>query len=418
MQSIRIEGGSALSGFVYIQGSKNAALPVMAAALLHQGITTLYNCPKITDVLCMEAILKELGAVTAWDGNTLMLDCTNIDKTYVPSEYANRMRSSIVLMGSMLGRTGCIKISYPGGCTIGKRPIDLHLKLLQEMGARIEENEGILHAVCAKIHPVDMTFSKSSVGATENAILAAVLADGVSVFRNCAREPEILHLCNFLNAMGADIRGGGTDMLTVSGGKQLHDVNYRIPPDRIAAGTYLFAGAATRGEVTLENAPIRELSSILSVYEKMGGQYHLNSGKLVTDSRQIRFPVPFIETAGYPGFPTDMQSLLMSVLATIPGNSLIREQIFEERFKIVTLLNRMGAHILIDGRDALIFGGRKLYGQHVFAEELRGGAALVLAGLSASGVTVIENPHFIERGYENLCENLAALGGKIELTGE
>ena len=164
MQSIRIEGGSALSGFVYIQGSKNAALPVMAAALLHQGITTLYNCPKITDVLCMEAILKELGAVTAWDGNTLMLDCTNIDKTYVPSEYANRMRSSIVLMGSMLGRTGCIKISYPGGCTIGKRPIDLHLKLLQEMGARIEENEGILHAVCAKIHPVDMTFPNPASG--------------------------------------------------------------------------------------------------------------------------------------------------------------------------------------------------------------------------------------------------------------
>ena len=413
MDRIRVEGGRALCGSVYIQGSKNAALPVMAAAVLHRGITVLKNCPCITDVSDMERILESLGARTMRRGHVLTLDCTDIRSSCVPLEYGRRMRSSVILMGSLLGRLGKVTVPYPGGCTIGRRPVDLHLKTFGQMGIHVEERRGMLCACCKKIQPVEHLFPFRSVGATENALLAAAACRGRTVLKNCAMEPEIGHLCHFLRKMGVSIRGMGTDCLVVEGGGPLRDTEFTIPPDRIAAGTYLFAGAATRGRVTLHHAPVEELTSILQVYEKMGGQYYRNSGKLVTDSRRIRYPVPYLETESYPGFPTDMQSVLMSVLATIEGDSVIREQIFEERFKIVSLLNRMGARILVDGRDALIHGTSALKGQHVFAEELRGGAALVLAGLAADGVTVIENPHFIRRGYENFCENLAALGGKI-----
>ncbi|MGI6006801.1 MAG: UDP-N-acetylglucosamine 1-carboxyvinyltransferase [Ruminococcus sp.] len=413
MDSIQIEGGKALSGSVYIQGSKNAALPVMAAAVLHKGITVLKNCPRITDVYDMECILQALGARTCWEDHTLVLDCRRIECSCVPQQYGSRMRSSVILMGSLLGRTGEALLPYPGGCTIGKRPVDLHIKVFQKMGVRVEEKNGMLYASCKALQPMEYLFPFRSVGATENAILAAAASGGRTVLKNCAMEPEITHLCRFLNEMGGSVRGAGTDCLVVEGKMRLKDTVFTVPPDRIAAGTYLFAGAITRGRVTLMNAPVEELTSILKVYEKMGGQYGGNSGKLVTDSRQVRYPVPYLETASYPGFPTDMQSVLMSVLSTVKGDSVIREQIFEERFKIVSLLNRMGAKILVDGRDALIHGTSALRGQHVFAEELRGGAALVLAGLAAEGTTVLENPHYIRRGYENFCENLAALGGRI-----
>ncbi|MGI6010545.1 MAG: UDP-N-acetylglucosamine 1-carboxyvinyltransferase [Ruminococcus sp.] len=418
MDRIRIEGGKALCGSVYIQGSKNAALPVMAAAVLHKGITVLKNCPRITDVRDMEQILKNLGAETYWEDHTLTLDCRNIVRTNVPMEYGSRMRSSVILMGSLLGRMKEVTVPYPGGCTIGRRPVDLHLKVFRQMGVQVEEREGMLHAACGRIRPAEYLFPFRSVGATENAILAAAAGEGETVLKNCAIEPEITHLCRFLNKMGICIEGAGTDRLAIKGGTAMRDTVFAIPPDRIAAGTYLFAGAITRGKVVLEDAPAEELDSILKVYEKMGGQYYWNSGKLVTDSRHVGNSVSYVETASYPGFPTDMQSVLMSVLATARGDSVIREQIFEERFKIVSLLNRMGARILVDGRDALIHGVETLKGQHVFAEELRGGAALVLAGLAAEGITVIDNPHFIRRGYENFCENLAALGGNITIGRE
>lgn len=413
MDRIRIEGGRALCGSVYIQGSKNAALPVMAAAVLHRGVTVLKNCPRITDVCDMERILQRLGAKSSWEGHTLTLDCRNIEGTCVPMEYGSRMRSSVILMGSLLGRMGEVTVPYPGGCTIGRRPVDLHLKAFGQMGVHVEERQGMLYASGSKIRPAEYLFPFRSVGATENAILAAAAGDGETVLKNCAIEPEIVHLCRFMDKMGVQIKGKGTDCLIIKGGTKLKDTEFDIPPDRIAAGTYLFAGAITRGQVILADAPEEELDSILQVYKKMGGQYYWNSGKLVTDSRHVQYPVSYVETASYPGFPTDMQSVLMSVLTTVKGDSVIREQIFEERFKIVSLLNRMGARILVDGRDALIHGTETLKGQHVFAEELRGGAALVLAGLAAKGVTVIDNPHFIRRGYENFCENLAALGGNI-----
>lgn len=414
MDSIRIEGGKPLQGSVYIQGSKNAALPMMAAALLNEGTTVLNNCPRIADVACMEAILKHLGAKISWEGNRIEIDCSCILETCVPPEHANCMRSSVVLMGSMLGRMGRISISYPGGCTIGKRPIDIHMQVLKQMGVYIREQEGVLEAHADKIKCCETTFPKVSVGATENAVLTAVAAEGTTVLHNCAVEPEITHLCGLLTAMGAEIEGIGTKTLRITGGRVLHDAEYTVPADRIVAGTYLYAGAITRGAVTLINPPLGELGAILAVYEKMGGQYQVNGGKLVTDSARISKPVPFIQTEIYPGFPTDMQSILMAVLATVEGKSTIREELFEDRFKVVSLLNQMGARIQLDSRDALIEGGAELKGCRVFAEELRGGAALILAGLAAEGTTVVENPHFIERGYEDICRVITALGGTIE----
>jgi len=419
LTSIRIEGGVPLNGTVCIQGSKNAVLPMMAAALLHEGTTVLDNCPRITDVFCMEEILNSLGVRTSWKGNRITIDCSSVRRAHVASNMANCMRSSIILMGSMLGRKGRISIAYPGGCIIGKRPIDIHIHTLQQMGVYIEECGGVLKASAEQLKGAEIHFPKSSVGATENALLAATLAEGMTILHNSSYEPEIIHLCGLLVAMGADITGIGTRTLVIRGKQTLHDTEYTVPADRIAAGTYLYAGAITRGKVTLINAPIDELKATLEVYEKMGGQYEVNSGKLVSNSNSVSEAISFVETSEYPGFPTDMQSVLMAVMTTLSGSGQIRESIFEDRYKIVPHLNQMGANILLDGRDALITGGSRLTGRHIFAEELRGGAALILAGLAARGTTVIDNPHFIDRGYEDIEGVITAFGGKIHRnTGE
>lgn len=420
MTSFRVEGGTPLRGELSIQGSKNAALPMMAAAILHEGITVLKNCPRITDVFCMENIMNSLGAKTVWEGNQITIDCSCIHETHVSAQLANSMRSSIILMGSLLGRKGSIHITHPGGCTIGARPIDMHIQMFQKMGVYIaEEACGALDASVSQLKSGTIRFSKQSVGATENALLAAVLAAGTTTLYNCSKEPEVIHLCRFLNAMGSDIRGIGTAVLVIRGQKALRDTEYTVPPDRIAAGTYLYAGAITRGRITLLNPPVEELTAVLAVYQKMGGQYQVKSGKLIADSTLVSQAVSFVETSEYPGFPTDMQSVLMAVMTTLEGRGLIRETIFEDRFKIVSQLNRIGANVLLDGRDALVMGNRKLTGGRIFAEELRGGAALILTALAASGTTVIDNAHFIDRGYERMEDAITALGGKMErITGE
>lgn len=411
---IWIEGGTPLSGEIQIQGSKNAALPMMAAALLHEGVTVLRGCPRITDVLMMEKILGSLGVETRWEENDLTLNCRRISGWKITDSCAGSMRSSVILLGSMLARQGRLTILYPGGCTIGKRPIDLHIMALSSMGAEIEEEEGRLRAISrGRMEGAHIVFPISSVGATENALLGAVLARGTTWLENCAAEPEITHLCRFLQAMGAEISGIGTRNIRVRGVQALRDVDYQVPPDRIAAGTYLYGGAATRGRVILQGAPVEEMKSVLQVYEKMGGQWEQKGGKLVGDARNMGRAIPCLETECYPGFPTDMQSILMAVLLTVPGRSHIREQIFEDRFKVVSQLQRMGGKIDTKGRDAYIEGGSLLRGARVQAQELRGGAALVVAGLAAEGITVVEESHFIERGYENLEQMLGALGGKI-----
>lgn len=414
MDEIHVIGGNCLHGNITVQGSKNTVLPLMAGALLYRGINVLKACPRITDVFYMEEILRALGAETWWEDHDLYLDCTHADGSHVPEIYSGRMRSSIILLGPILARNQQAEIGYPGGCVIGKRPVDLHLYVLRRFGAEIKEEEKKITVSCKKLCGTEIVFSKRSVGATEQAILCATLSKGTTTLRNCAREPEIVWLCRFLNAMGAKIEGAGEDCICIEGTEKLCGTKMQIPADRIVTGTYLCAAAATRGHIVIENAPEGELDTFLQVYRKMGGQYEWNSGKLVADSRRVRFPVPLTETAVYPGFPTDLQSPLMAVFATIPGESCIQESVFEDRFKIAEELNRMGAEIKIQGKKAWIRGSFCLKGTKVRAQELRGGAALVIAALAAKGESIVEGYSFIHRGYEDISQDISRLGGKIK----
>lgn len=408
---ICIAGGKPLDGTVSIQGSKNAALPMMAASLLHKGVSVLKGCPRIADVFCMEEIMRELGAVTWWEDHDLYMDCTNADKTEISAAYTGKMRSSVILLAVMLSRNkkGCL--GYPGGCVIGKRPIDLHLFALRQLNAKVEEEPERITASCSKLKGRTIEFPKRSVGATQQAILAGVMADGETELLNCACEPEIRWLCRYLKTMGALIRGEGSSLIHITGVKELSGGCMKVPPDRIVAGTCICAAAITRGRMILENPPEGELDAFLEVYGKMGGQYEGKSGKLIVNGKGIRYPVPFLKTEVYPGFPTDLQSPMMAVLATVPGQSRIREEIFESRFKTAGELVRMGAHIRVEGREAVIDGGYPLKGCTVRAQELRGGAALVLAGMAAEGVTRVEGYSYIRRGYEHLCEDLCLCSG-------
>ncbi|MDO5134421.1 MAG: UDP-N-acetylglucosamine 1-carboxyvinyltransferase [Eubacteriales bacterium] len=410
---ILIEGGRPLVGSVTIQGSKNAALPMMAASLLHRGTSVLRGCPRIADVFCMEEILNHLGAETWWEGHDLHLDCTRADGWQIPSDFSGRMRSSVILMGAMVARGGRGCLGYPGGCVIGKRPVDLHLLVLEKMGAAVEDGEGLLTASCKRLRGAQVRFPRRSVGATQQGILLAVLARGQTRLENCAREPEIVWLSRYLRSMGARIQGEGSSSIQITGVEELSRGEMQVPPDRIVAGTYICGAAITRSQILLERPPEGELDAFLEVYRKMGGQYSEKSGKLIVDGRQVGRPVDFIQTEVYPGFPTDLQSPVMAVLASIPGKSRIREEIFEDRFKVVEELVRMGARIDVEGREAVIHGGSPLTGRAVRAMELRGGAALILAGLFAKGRTLVEGASFIRRGYEHIGQDLRDLGAWV-----
>lgn len=413
LDEIHVIGGNCLKGSITVQGSKNTVLPIMAASLLQREICVLRGCPRILDVCYMEEILHILGVVTWWKGHDLYLDCSKVCGMEIASEYTGRMRCSVILLGALLGRNQRGVIGYPGGCVIGKRPIDLHLYALKSLGAIISEKNGKIQADCKKLKGQEINFPDRSVGATEQALLAAVLAEGETVLRNCAREPEITWLCRFLQKMGARICHEKEGCIRVQGVTSLHGTEMLIPADRIVTGTYLCAAAASRGSVTVENAPEGEMEAFLEVYRKMGGQYKRKSGKLLVSGSGCKNPVPYLETGTYPGFPTDLQSQVMTVLSLAFGESHIREQIFEDRFKTAGELNRMGACIRIKGRDAYISGRDTLKGCRVQARELRGGAALVLAGLAAQGTTCIHGYSYIRRGYEHICEDLCSLGACI-----
>ena len=387
---------------------------MMAASLLHRGVSVLKGCPRIADVFCMEEILQNLGAVTWWEDHDLYMDCENAGKWSVPFEFTGRMRSSVILLGALLARNGKGSLGYPGGCVIGKRPIDMHLFVLRKLGAVITEKQGFLVAEAPYLQGALVSFSKRSVGATQQGILGAVLADGETVLENCACEPEIQWLCRYMRSMGAKIQGDGTSEIRIQGVKSLSAGCIQVPPDRIVSGTYICAAAVTRSQIVLENPPEGELKAFLEVYRKMGGQYKGNSGKLLVNGKNVHSPVAFLETGVYPGFPTDLQSPLMAVLATVEGTSLIREAIFEDRYKAAPELVRMGADIRILGRDALIQGGKPLTGTFVRAQELRGGAALILAALVAAGTTVLEGYSFVRRGYEHICQDLEQLGAAVK----
>lgn len=412
-RAIEVEGAVPLHGEVRIQGSKNAALPILAASILIPGITRLENCPHIADVECMRCILEEIGCESSWHQNTLEIRAFHLTGKRLPAEYVTRMRSSVMLMGPLLGRVGEVSMGYPGGCVIGDRPIDIHLQALQAMGAVYEEEKEGWRAVCTRLKGAVIRLPFPSVGATENLIMAAVAAEGETEIRNAAREPEILALCQFLKAAGADITGAGSRVLRIRGAKRLQETSFRIRADRIVAGTYLFACMAAGGEVFLKEAPAMDLQAVIAAAREMGADVEEDKEGLRVSAPSAVYSPGRIRTAVYPGFPTDLQSPLMAVLCRAAGVSWIEERIFNGRFRIVEALNRMGAGIHVEKGQAWIPGGRRLQGRPVEAEELRGGAALVIAGLEAEGRTQIGNRHFIERGYEDICRDLRALGARI-----
>ncbi|WP_077610479.1 UDP-N-acetylglucosamine 1-carboxyvinyltransferase [Clostridium sp. Marseille-P2415] len=412
MSVIQVQGLRSLKGEIKIQGSKNAVLPMMAAAVLHKGTTVIHNVPRIQDVFCMLGILERIGCICCLDSNSLTIDAATLTQTEIPEEYIKSMRSSIMLSGPLLGRFGNAVTSFPGGCSIGQRPIDLHLSAFRTLGAVIEEKGDKLLASAKLLMGADIYFPFPSVGATENALLAAVYADGVTVIHGAAKEPEITTLCEFLNNMGAKIHGAGTSRLEVTGVKELHDSEFTVTGDRIVAGTYLTAVMAAEGSIIMEGIRPGHLTAALSLAEKMGAELKQYENRLEVSMRG-RPDGADVVTEPYPGFPTDLQSQVMAVMASARGTSRIEETIFEGRFGTAKELQKLAADIIIEGKRAVIHGLHPLKGGSVTATDLRGGAALVVAGLACEGVTKIYECHHIERGYEDICRDLSSLGAAI-----
>lgn len=415
LDSIYIYGGNILRGETRIQGSKNAVLPILAGTLLIKGTCVIKNCPRIADVYHMQNLLQELGCYVSWAGNTVTVNASHVNDNRMSGESVTRMRSSIMLLGAMLGRLGDVVMSYPGGCVIGRRPIDIHLAAIRKMGVEILEQDQLFTARVEKLKGMEYTLPFPSVGATENVILAAVTAEGTTILNNAAMEPEIVALCEFLQAAGASIEGGGSSKLIIHGTKELHEASYEVPSDRIVAGTYLAAALAAGGSIFLEQAPAGQMKALIKVAEEMGGSVTVNREGVGIDVLRRLHACPYLKTQVYDGFPTDLQSPIMTAMAVAEGESIIEESIFENRFRIVTDLQKMGADIKVIKNKAYIRGVCRLKGTDVEAEELRGGAALVAAGLAAEGRTVIGNRHFIERGYENICKDLRNLGADINI---
>ncbi len=414
MEYLEIKGGSPLCGEIRIQGSKNAALPILSAAVLHRGITVLRNCPKIIDVTYMLEILRDFGCHVDWEGEDLVIDASSLSSCQVAECYGRQMRSSIMLLGSLLGRMKSAVVSYPGGCVIGARPIDIHLGALKQFGAVFTEEPAGLRAVCQKPKGARICLPFPSVGATENVILLAVLAEGTTILENAAREPEIGELCRFLNSMGAEIQGMGTSCLVIEGGRQLHDTEFTIMPDRIVAGTYLLMTAAAGGRVCLRDVPVEQLGSVLDAASEMGVCQRARGRDLEVWSTGRLKAVGELSTRPYPGFPTDLQSPLLAALASAEGTSVVKETIFEARFKIVEDLQRMGACIRVEGQSAAVEGVKYLHGEELTARELRGGAALVLAAVTAQGTSRVLQYHYIARGYENIIRDLQSVGVVVQ----
>ncbi|MCM1027433.1 MAG: UDP-N-acetylglucosamine 1-carboxyvinyltransferase [Roseburia sp.] len=413
MDSISIQGGVALQGKVCIQGSKNAALPILAAAVLTGETTYLRNCPRIADVYAMASLLRNLGCTVSWQKDGILVDSARIRKGEMRSDAVTGMRSSLCMLGAMLGRCGEVVMEYPGGCVIGERPIDLHLAALERMGAVFRQEDGLLRASAAELHGAGIRLPRPSVGATENVILAGVMAEGETTLEGAAEEPEIGALCDYLRSCGARIsREGGS--LVIQGGGRLYGTEFTIPSDRIVAGTYLLACVGTGGNVFLENAPREELGAVLETAERMGACLDMSEQGIYVQGPVRPRAVDCIRTEPYPGFPTDLQSVALVVETLGDGVTEIEETIFENRFRILEELRGMGADLeQTDERRVRIRGVDALRGSSVTARELRGGAALVTAGLMASGKTTVTGCPYIYRGYENICRDFRELGARI-----
>jgi UDP-N-acetylglucosamine 1-carboxyvinyltransferase len=413
LEKLVIEGGRPLSGAIQIHGAKNAALPILAACIMASGTHTLTNVPKLLDIEVMLQILRSLGCKAEQQADIVTVHTSSAHSSHIPEQLMGQMRSSIFLMGPLLARFGSVTVYQPGGCAIGERKIDLHLKGLQALGAEIVESNNMIVCTAESLSGADIVLDFPSVGATENIMMAAVMADGITTIYNAAREPEIQDLQNFLNKMGADIIGAGTDTITIRGVKALQPCQYRIIPDRIVAGTFMVAAAATRGSITLERVNPAHLTSVIHVLKRAGVQIVID-GDIINISCPTRpKAVERIVTSPHPSFPTDLQSQVMVLLSLADGLSIMKETIFEGRFKHVDELSRMGADIRVDLNSAFIRGVPRLYGATVEATDLRAGAALVIAGLAAHGTTIVEQIQHIDRGYDRIENMLTSLGAVI-----
>ncbi len=411
-----ISGHRKLKGSVCINGSKNAVLPILAATVLNGSISILENCPQISDVKTAISILRHIGCSVDFDDKTLIVNSANVSKTEIPEVLVKKMRSSIIFMGPMLSKFKKVSISYPGGCELGKRPIDLHLSAFEKMGAEIVEEGDRITCFCEKLRGCEIYLDFPSVGATQNVILAAVFAEGKTTIFNAAKEPEVVDLCKFLNKCGAKVIGGGTGEISVIGVEKLMPVKHFIIPDRIEAATYLICSAATGGVVTVENVFVSHIDSILDVLSKMGCRIKKKTNSVTLKSSGRLINVPFIQTQPYPEIPTDVQPQLTSLATLAKGICHFEENIFENRTAHIYELLKMGADIVVrNNREFSVRGVGRLNGAEVFAKDLRGGASLIIAGLAAYGTTVVKNSCFVERGYENIVENLSALGANITL---
>lgn len=415
MEKFQISGGQKLDGSVIISGAKNAALPIIMATLLSNKKSFLGNLPQLNDVDTSLKLVQQLGAHVVFDNqHKVCIDGSSVTSYEAPYDLVKTMRASILVLGPLLARNGRAKVSLPGGCAIGSRPVDLHIKGLREMGATIDVNDGYVHAYAERgLHGADIFMDLVSVGATENILMAATLAKGTTILRNAAREPEVVDLIKCLCSMGANIEGAGTDTITVHGVEHLNGANHAIQPDRIETGTYLVAGAITGGRVRVEHTDPSLLVAVLDKLKEAGAKIELGANWIELDMQGRRPKAVNIKTAPFPGFPTDMQAQFTALNSMAEGTGLIVEKIFENRFMHVNEMQRMGADICIEGNTAICKGVNKLNSAKVMATDLRASASLVLAALSAEGSTLIDRIYHIDRGYDCIEKKLQALGAQV-----
>lgn len=414
-QKIVIEGGVPLTGDIKIQGAKNSSLPIIAASLLCEGETVIKNCPRISDTYASCRILSHLGCRCNLSGNVLTVSADKKSSCSVSDELMSEMRSSIIYMGALLGSSGECCMTFPGGCELGPRPIDMHIDAMKKLGARVKDEYGIIE--CSAPHGLKGTkiiLSYPSVGTTENIMLAAVKAEGETVISNAAMEPEITDLAEFLNKCGGRIKGAGTGKIVIDGVKKLYGCTYTVMPDRIAAATYISAAAATNGEINILGIDGLLCDSFISVFEQMGCYIYIYDDRVYVNAERPLRSVGKIITMPHPGFPTDAQAVIMAALCKARGSSIFVENIFESRYKQVDALVKMGANIKVSGKTAVVTGVKRLYGSKVSATDLRGGASMIVAGLGADGKTEISDIYHIDRGYENIENIISSLGGKIK----
>ena len=415
MQALEIKGDRRLLGDVSVQGSKNAVLPILAASCLSEGESIIHNCPYLKDVNTGLKILENLGASVKYNRKekTAYVNAEDVSGSEIPENLMCEMRSSVMFLGAILQRTKKAKITYPGGCELGPRPINLHLKAFRELGVEIEEYNGFIYCTLDKVRPTMVNLPIPSVGATENIMLLCAVSDGETIIENAALEPEITDLQNFLCAMGADIKGAGTSKIVINGVKKLRPVEYTVIPDRIVATTFICAAACCGGDILIKDVCPEHINQQLSLIKDAGCTVNTGENTIRIKADERLMPLGLIKTQPYPGFPTDAQALFMASMVTADGTTVFVENIFESRYKHIAELTKMGADIMADGRVAVVKGCNFLQGARVFAQDLRGGAALVVAGLSAFDKTVVCGTEYIDRGYEEIEKAFSSLGARI-----